>query len=251
MEGIMEGISVAFVLVLLVIVVVLWARWARHHEELDDPEKSPGRLWYEEWDGRRRRMIVDLAHAHDGEDMELAVEIWRRVYEEVDVETVVAAMEEAEERGEYWFGSRVDGALKKSWRKFVEESWGCSRGEFLKVGIGDYWGEAKRFVVEMAEAHRDDDIGAAIESWKGYEDMLTIGERLELERRYADWAEEDYGGMTAVRMLELVMEEAALRGELWLGLRVDAAMKESWMRFVKESYDVSRDDYITNLERGR
>ena len=31
-----------------------------------------------------------------------------------------------------------------------------------------------------------------------------------------------------------------------VGLGV-AAMKESWMRFVKESYDVSRDDYITNL----
>ena len=52
------------------------------------------------------------------------------------------------------------------------------------------------------------------------------------------------------QLLESGMELAENRGELWLGSRVDAVLKESWRKFVEDSYVASRDDYITNLERG-
>ncbi len=214
---------------------------------------------------RKRRVIVDLAHAHDSDDMALAVEIWRGVYEEFGHWDVVGAMEEAEEKREFWFGSKVDGALKESWRRFLEESWLGSRGEFLEIGIAEYRASVKRFLVEMAHAHRDGDIGRAIELWRGYEPhVVTRAERLEMERH---WEEQGWSGFMRAFghepvfsegpvemepwMLERRIEQAEERGELWLGSRVDDVLKESWRKFVEDSYVASRDDYITNLERGR
>ncbi|MYD51979.1 MAG: hypothetical protein F4W93_10915 [Dehalococcoidia bacterium] len=184
---------------------------------------------------RKKQVIVDLAHAHDSDDMALAVEIWRGVYEEFGHWDVVGAMDEAEEKREFWFGSKVDGALKESWRRFLEESWIDSRGEFLEIGIAKYRPRPKKFLVEMAYTHRDGDMGRAIELWRGYEPEPFPGFSIEMEHR----------------LVERMMVYAEVRAELWLGSRVDDALKESWSKFVDDSYVASRDDYITNLERGR
>ncbi len=240
--------------------------WLKDVEGLEDRWRTAE----EKYEDRRRRLIVDLAHAHDSDDLGLALEIWRRVYEEVGPETLVAAMDEAEERREYWFGARVDAALKESWSKFVKESWLASRGEFFELGTADWLPRSKRFVVEMADAHQGEDIGLAIEIWRGFRNVRRTAEeadelkramaegdafmRLMAERRWVDWVEVSSEDLRDVRMtpdmLVWVLEQAEERGELWLGSRVDATLKESWAKFVDESYVASRDDYITKLERG-
>lgn len=231
--------------------------WLKDVEGLEDRWRTAE----EKYEDRRRRLIVDLAHAHDSDDLGLAVEIWRRVYEEVGPETLVAAMDEAEERREYWFGARVDAALKESWSKFVKESWLASRGEFFELGTTDWLPRSKRFVVEMADAHQGEDIGLAIEIWRGFRNVRRTAEEAdELKWTMAeggllgwvgDISSEDLRDVRMTPdMLVMVMEHAEERGELWLGSRVDAALKESWAKFVDESHVASRDDYITQLERG-
>ena len=229
----------------------------------ESSQRSPS----EEREDRKRQVIVDLAHAHDSDDMALAVEIWRRVYEEFEPEIIVGAMDEAKERKEFWFGSEVDAVLKESWTKFVEESWLGSRGEFLDIGIAGYRAGAKRFLVEMAHAHQDGDMSTAIELWRRYKpNVVTRAERLEMEGQ-RHWEEQGWSGFMRAFgqepvfsedtvemepwMLERVIEQAEERGELWLGSRVDDVLKESWGKFVEDSYVASRDDFVTNLERGR
>ena len=158
--------------------------------------------------------------------MVLAVEIWRGVYEEFGLEVVLGAMKNAEQRREFWLESRVDDVLKESWRKFVEESWLGSRGEFLEVGIAYARVGMKRFVEEMAHAHRDEDIGSAIELWRGLnEEGPTTTERLRhwgghecsawIDREHV-WSE-GFGRVTP-RILELAIELAENRRGIVVGL---------------------------------
>ncbi len=252
------GDVIPFLVVLLVVIGFVGYLIVRVRES---SQWSPS----EEPEDRKRQVIVDLAHAHDSDDIALGVEIWRWVYAEFEPEIIVGAMDEAKERREFWLGSEVDAVLKESWTKFVKESWLGSRGEFLEIGIAEYRAGAKRFLVDMAHAHRDGDMGTAIELWRGYEPhVMTRAERLEIERHWEElgWSgfmrafghEPDLSegsGEMKPWMLELAIEQAEERGEMWLGSRVDDVLKESWRKFVEESSVASRDDYITNLQRGR
>ena len=254
------GDVISGLVILLVVIGFVGYFIVRARESSQRSEESEG------LEDERRRVTVDLAHAHDSDDMALAVEIWRGVYEEFKPENIAGAIYEAKERRESWFGSEVDAVLEESWTKFLDESWRASRGEFLEVGIAGARARFKRVLVDMAHAHRDGDMGTAIELWRGYiPDVVTQAERLETERH---WEEQglssfmrSFGAEPPVlsegpvelepRLLESGMELAENRGELWLGRRVDAVLKESWGKFVEDSYVASRDDYITNLERGR
>ena len=141
------------------------------------PPEGSQRSPSEEREDKRRRVTVDLAHAHDSDDLALAVEIWRGVYEEFKPENIAGAIYEAKERREFWFGSEVDAVLEESWTKFLDESWLASRGEFLEVGIAGARARFKRVLVDMAHAHRDGDMGTAIELWRGYKpDVVTRAE---------------------------------------------------------------------------
>lgn len=180
-------------------------------------------------------------------------------------------MDEAEEKREFWFGARVDAALKESWSKFVNESWLASRGEFFELGTTGWPPDSKRFVVKMAEAHQGDDIGLAIEIWRRFKYVRrTRREAVELKRSgeqmYAfqrHLAEKGLGTFprepSVDELMEVeiepgilvwAMEQADERGELWLGSRIDTVLKESWGKFVDESYVESQDDYITKLDKG-
>lgn len=79
-----------------------------------------------------RRITVDLAHAHHSDDMALAIEIWRRPDSaQFTPDDLTEAMDDAEGKRESWMGARVNPALKKSWRAFLDESFEASRGDYI------------------------------------------------------------------------------------------------------------------------
>ena len=86
--------------------------------------------------------IVALATAFNSNDYTGAIDAWRNAWRRrsvlfINVTEMTREMRKAEAASKRWVGKRVDGALKKQWRTFLEETFEAAQDDYFTNADSD------------------------------------------------------------------------------------------------------------------
>ena len=73
-----------------------------------------------------KKLVIDLAYAHNSDDLDLAVEAWRQ-FPRCGVPDLLEEMGIAQHAKKLWLGQEIDQSLWLSWKKFLDASYAESQ----------------------------------------------------------------------------------------------------------------------------